>query len=441
MESGALRVETRQLLRWVLLVVCVLRRWVLLLVCVPACLGSPEVFSDRSHASQVLLLRSRRANSLFEELKLGNLERECLEERCSYEEAQEIFSIPEQLREFWTRYSDVDQCASNPCLNGGTCVDQVNAYICICPSGFEGRNCDKVLPAHYGCLFRNGGCEHFCTETQDAPHVCSCASGYELGPDNSSCSPQVKYACGKPRVTDFNPRIVRGDVCPRGQCPWQALLKRDQKYQCGAIILGTEWILTAAHCVHHALAAQLEVTVGEHNREFTEGSEQVRNVTQVRVHEQYDHATKDNDLALLRLTSRIALSNYAIPICLPALNGTFGRTLAGIRLSTVSGWGRLAELGPASPVLQRLEVPRVPNQECVNHTGLQVTRNMLCAGFQEGGRDSCQGDSGGPLVTRYKSTHFLLGIVSWGKGCASADSYGVYTRVANYLQWIHNITA
>ncbi|XP_041935670.1 coagulation factor VII isoform X1 [Alosa sapidissima] len=432
MESRALRVDTSQLLQLVLL-----------FMCVPVCHGLPGVFSDRSHANQVLLQRSRRANYLFEELKVGNLERECLEERCSYEEAHEIFSIPEQLSEFWTRYSvDLDQCAAKPCLNGATCVDQVNAYICICPSGFEGRNCDKatILPASYGCLFRNGGCEHFCTETHNASHICSCARGYSLGHDNASCTPRVKYACGRPRVSDFNPRIVRGYVCPRGQCPWQALLKRGGTYQCGAIILGTDWILTAAHCVYRTDPAQLEVTVGEHHREVTEGSEQVRNVTKVLLHERYDHATKDNDLALLRLKSPITLGNFIIPVCLPPSHGTFSRTLAGIRMSIVSGWGRLAQSGPPSPILQRLEVPRVPNQECTNHTGLQVTRNMLCAGFQEGGRDSCQGDSGGPLVTRYKSTHFLLGIVSWGKGCASADSYGIYTRVGNYLQWIEKNT-
>ncbi|KAF7634009.1 hypothetical protein LDENG_00053200, partial [Lucifuga dentata] len=48
---------------------------------------------------------------------------------------------------------------------------------------------------------------------------------------------------------------------------------------------------------------------------------------------------------------------------------------------------------------------------------------------------------GGPLVTRYKKTVFLLGIVSWGKGCARPGNYGIYTRVSNYLEWIHNHTA
>lgn len=51
---------------------------------------------ERPQAS-VFLHRSRRANFLLEELRQGNLERECLEEKCSYEEAKEIFALPQQL--------------------------------------------------------------------------------------------------------------------------------------------------------------------------------------------------------------------------------------------------------------------------------------------------------------------------------------------------------
>lgn len=57
---------------------------------------------------------------------------------------------------------------------------------------------------------------------------------------------------------------------------------------------------------------------------------------------------------------------------------------------------------------------------------------MICAAVEKGGKDSCQGDSGGPMVVNGK----LAGVVSWGVGCASAEYPGIYSNVANQLEWI-----
>ncbi|KAL6481469.1 hypothetical protein MHYP_G00095490 [Metynnis hypsauchen] len=415
------------------------------LLSIPACFGilADPVFLSRTEASQLLLHRYRRANSFLEELKVGNLERECLEEKCSYEEAREIFSVPEQLNEFWNSYTEPDHCQSKPCTNGSTCVSHVNSYICICPSRFEGRNCDKeTVPQNvHGCLYKNGGCEHFCTETADSVHQCHCAPGYSLGVDNSSCVPQEPFSCGRPVVKSVGPRVVRGHMCPKGECPWQALLEIAGVYKCGGIVLNDQWILTAAHCIWQQDPAQLQVIVGEHIRLKKEGTEQIRKVSKVLIHPLYNHTTTDSDIALLRLHRNITLDSHVVPICLPPAKGTFDRTLGAVRMSTVSGWGRLAQFGPPAIVLQRLEVPRVPLENCRAHTGLRVTNNMLCAGFKEGGHDACQGDSGGPLVTLYNKTWFLTGVVSWGKGCARSNMYGIYTRVSIFVEWITNTMA
>ncbi|KAK7162346.1 hypothetical protein R3I94_004872 [Phoxinus phoxinus] len=411
---------------------------ILALLAVPECFGLPSVFFSKSEASQTLRQRVRRENSFLEELKMGDLERECLEEVCSHEEAREIFSVPEQLEEFWKRYTEVDFCQSAACQNGATCVDQKNTYVCICPVNFEGRHCDKeIFPAgSYGCLYRNGGCDHFCVEITDSTHRCDCAPGYTLHTDNSSCVPQDGFPCGRLVEKGVSPRIVKGDVCPKGQCPWQASLQLSGEHKCGGVLLDSQWILTAAHCVWNRDPAILQVTVGEHILAKDEGTEQMRRVSKVLVHPWYNHSSADSDIALLRLVSPVTLDRFAVPICLPPANGTFARTLATVRMSTVSGWGRLTQSGPVSVVLQRLEMPRVSLDECRARSGLKVSRNMLCAGFLEGGRDSCQGDSGGPLVTRYRNTWFLTGIVSWGKGCAGAGVYGIYTRVSVFVEWI-----
>ncbi|XP_070712024.1 coagulation factor VII [Pempheris klunzingeri] len=411
----------------------------LLIASIPACTGFPGggVFVSGPEAS-VFLRRSRRANFLFEELKRGDLERECREEKCSYEEAKEIFALPQQLENFWRTYTAVNPCLSFPCKNGATCTRQVDTYICKCPPRFHGRNCDKMRSPSKGCRYRNGGCEHFCRDLPDRPHVCFCARGYGLDRDNSTCLPQENFVCGRP-VMHFSPRVINGKICPKGQCPWQALLTENREYICGAIVLSNQWVLTAAHCVWGKSAAILHVTVGEHDRDRDEKTEQERPVIKVVVHPSYNKSSSDGDLALLMLQRPVKLGLHVVPICLPAQNSTFTRTLATIRESTVSGWGRLSQFGVPATLLQRLVLPRVPLQECRLHTNLNITRNMLCAGLQTGGKDACEGDSGGPLVTRYKKTWFLIGVVSWGKGCANENLYGVYTKVTNFLDWIENI--
>lgn len=158
------------------------------------------------------------------------------------------------------------------------------------------------------------------------------------------------------------------------------------------------------------------------------------------MHPNYVPASTDNDIALLRLRQPIVYGTYAVPVCLP--HKTMAeRELWRVRLHTVSGWGRRAENGPTSRFLRRLSVPRIHTEDCLRASNVSLTSNMFCAGYIEGKEDSCKGDSGGPLVTPFGNTIFLLGIVSWGKGCARPGEYGIYTRVSNYLEWIHKHTS
>ncbi|XP_013809535.1 coagulation factor VII isoform X2 [Apteryx mantelli] len=357
-------------------------------------LSLDAVFLKQEEATSVLQ-RQRRANSIFEEIKLGSLERECMEEKCSFEEAREIYQDDERTTEFWHIYSDPNQCDSNPCQNGGTCDDQFQDYVCRCPKKYEGKNCEKV-----------------------------------------------KYPCGKiPVLAKKNAtataegRIVGGFTCPPGECPWQALIIQNQKEKCGGTLLSPEWVVTAAHCLENTPAEQLQVRLGEHAINHDEKTEQERGVTRTIIHEGYTNGEVNNDIALLRLETPVNLTDYVVPICLPEKHLAV-YDLPSIKFSTVSGWGRLIDGGATSAILMRVYLPRVKTQECEKETDLNITENMFCAGDLSGTKDSCKGDSGGPHATKYKNTWYLTGITSWGKGCAVQGTYGVYTRVSKYIDWL-----
>lgn len=173
-----------------------------------------------------------------------------------------------------------------------------------------------------------------------------------------------------------------------------------------------------------------------------DGTEQTFSVSHVIPHESYDPASADSDLALLRLDQPVTLSNYTIPVCLPT--SEFAKTeLDATRFHFVSGWGQHTDGGNdhrsfyyKSPVLRRLVVPFLPKLECSVKSEVNITDNMVCAGYFDGSQESCRGDDGSPLTTQYKDTHFLSGIVSWSRGCTHPGFYAIYTKVANFLDWI-----
>lgn len=173
------------------------------------------VFVSQQTAHAVLH-RQRRYNSghLEEIMHKDNLERECKEEICSFEEAREVFENNEKTMEFWAGYIDGDQCRPNPCQNDGACQDGIGSYICWCESSFSGKNCEIEVAKQ--CSINNGGCSHFCKMQGEIP-VCRCAAGYSLDQDKSSCKPTGPFSCGQVNLSPtssnrffVNPRASNG---------------------------------------------------------------------------------------------------------------------------------------------------------------------------------------------------------------------------------------
>ncbi|XP_044057499.1 coagulation factor IX [Siniperca chuatsi] len=166
-----------------------------LLIC--SALIECTVFLDQLSAGQILRSpsRTRRANSFFlEEVLPGDLERECYEESCSQEEASEIFQTKEKTLEFWYKYTNLNPCRTNPCLNGGICTLDRGEFLCLCPPQYHGKTCDSML---LECRYRNGGCMQYCRDLPGGAGVqCGCAEGFKLEPDGHSCYKTVSFPCG-----------------------------------------------------------------------------------------------------------------------------------------------------------------------------------------------------------------------------------------------------
>lgn len=241
-----------------------------------------------------------------------------------------------------------------------------------------------------------------------------------------------------PQPTPRAMQIVGGEEADPGEFPWQGWFTFRTVtgvYSCGATLIHPRWVLTAGHCAKNATITQ--VLLGAHTMsESGEAGRQELPVQKIYVHSSFNGWNNDNDIALLELASAAQETEQVRPIAI--VNGTTDAPLyAPGKAATVTGWGALSEGGFAADTLQKVELPIVEHQTCAEAYSGGITENMLCAGYPEGGKDSCQGDSGGPLIVPDGIGGWKqAGIVSWGVGCARPEYYGVYTKVAQYAEWI-----
>ncbi|KAM9320013.1 growth arrest-specific protein 6 [Gastrophryne carolinensis] len=183
------------------------------------------VLLPAKEASQFLHQRHKRANHLFEESKQGHLERECVEEQCSKEEAREVFENNPETEYFYPRYLECiqkywfpnrkdpglstcihnlrDQCSSKPCYKAGSdsCTDLQGDFFCNCKKGWMGKTCSTDINE---CAAQNGGCSHYCINKPGTYH-CFCQSGYRLLANNRACE-------------DIDECVESPDICGTATC-------------------------------------------------------------------------------------------------------------------------------------------------------------------------------------------------------------------------------
>ncbi|XP_015181463.1 PREDICTED: trypsin-7-like [Polistes dominula] len=226
---------------------------------------------------------------------------------------------------------------------------------------------------------------------------------------------------------DDEGRIVGGRQTSIYQHPYQVSIRYNERHICGGAIISKEWIITAAHCVKGSYAGFISIKAGvsDLNKVGT-----VLRAKKILIHGFYNPSNSDYDIALIRLEKPLRFDFNIRPVLLPTIADQY---VAGSN-ADVTGWGVLRKNGVVTNKLREVRVPIVSNSYCSYlYKSRAITSRMLCAGYVNiGGKDACQGDSGGPLVQQ----GILIGIVSWGYGCAEPAYPGVYTRVAAFRSWI-----
>lgn len=231
---------------------------------------------------------------------------------------------------------------------------------------------------------------------------------------------------GEPRIT-----IVGGEEATRGEFPFIVSLRGFfGGHTCGASLVKKNWVLTAAHCVSGIKPRS--VALGLHERKRGWQTERI-SIKRVIVHPEYAARGPGYDIALLELKEDSTFEPVAI-------NTNEIEILEGEPeiMATTAGWGATNENAFGLPdLLQKVNVPLISHEQCNLSYDNSIDESMLCAGYPAGGKDSCQGDSGGPLVVKGENDQYLLvGVVSWGKGCARAGYPGVYAKVSAVSTWI-----
>ncbi|XP_029477554.1 serine protease hepsin-like isoform X1 [Oncorhynchus nerka] len=323
--------------------------------------------------------------------------------------------------------SEANQLLANISCEEMGFVSVVNYSVSSIPEGSNDREeffCVKEKELTYG------------KKIKESLYPCDCETGQVLS--------LLCQDCGRRSLTAD--RIVGGVDARQGSWPWQVSLQYDGVHQCGGSIISDRWIVSAAHCFpeRNRQVSRWRVLLGSIYNKLTHKNVRVLEVKTVVYHSSYlpfvDPNIDDNsrDIAVLALAQPLHFTDYIQPVCLPH----YGQRLIDGQLGTVTGWGNVGYYGTLADVLQEANVPIINDAVCnaPDYYDNQITTSMFCAGFEKGGTDACQGDSGGPFVAEDSlskaSRYRLLGVVSWGTGCAMAKKPGVYTRVSRFLPWI-----
>lgn len=269
---------------------------------------------------------------------------------------------------------------------------------------------------------------------------------------NKSCHSftEPPITCGCPIKT--HSKIINGQSSYEGEWPWMVSYGPKRIHTCGGALIAPEYILTAAHCLHSydkdnpidVLNIEIRIGITNLNDVTYENLYSIRKAT---LHNDFNPNTYKNDIALIRLDRSVIQSDTIQMLCLPRFTSY---TYPQVNTTVIAiGWGHIIDplINPNSQIstqLQQTSLPVLPIFKTENNTNLCFDQEIdspdqqFCAGYENGLSDTCQADSGSPLMLFNEKYWELVGIVSYGIGCAQKRLPGIYTRVSAYLDWIND---
>ncbi|NXB98230.1 ACRO protein, partial [Orthonyx spaldingii] len=218
----------------------------------------------------------------------------------------------------------------------------------------------------------------------------------------------------------------------------QVTLENGTWHICAGSLVSRRWVLTAAHCFLGAGdGLEWKVVIGATDLSQPSPEGEVFQVKRILVHHNYDSDSERNNIALLELEQPVECSDYIQLGCVPDSS----LAVPELRPCYIAGWRAGPDRAPSPRLaLQEAKVRLIDVQLCNSSRwyGGAVHPQDLCAGYPRGGIDTCQGDSGGPLVCKdnVEDNFWLVGVASWGKGCARGRRPGIFTSTQHFREWI-----
>ncbi|OQR93038.1 chymotrypsin, serine protease family S01A [Achlya hypogyna] len=244
---------------------------------------------------------------------------------------------------------------------------------------------------------------------------------------------RVDYFAPGPIAHNDDIEIVGGVEAEVGKHLYVTGLRRTPEgaSSCGASLIAPKVLLTAAHCAVNNWAKN--ASIGSHFLRGAKDGERIE-ITKITPHPKYDAKAMTYDYAIMELKSASSFTPVEVYFGNDAINGP------GV-IATARGWGTVKSSGAQSEVLKEVNLKIWDNKACndaIQKGGAgypTIAPTNICAGGVKG-EDTCQGDSGGPLTVKKNGVDVVIGLTSWGIGCAQEGLPGIYARVSEAKDFI-----